>query len=674
MTSFEICNDELCISVTALAEAMGIKLKSALNTIWKGLKCNRKGAASYRHYPDPADNRRKWIAVESLPTTTRERVDYHYGNLWHRFYAERFTAKAAEYVTDGDFGFFAGNGFKKNGKPYSADEARQLALGCGWLRMLSAQWNYEFFKTKAAYYGSAAQVIYPLDLYGLKVKNWRVLGRRVKAWDADGRSSMVSKLVGNSNRTKLTDIGVKFLLHLYSSPLKPSAKAVTKIYNDSANERGWEKITVARVRQILNEPQNRQLVFASRHGVNEDRKAHERTIKRRRPSFPDALWSFDGFTVQLRYFDADGKVRSGLYGVGILDVHSDCLLGYAIGDGETGVLVQAALRDASRKTGMRPYQLQYDNSSANKSNEVTELMDKLSHLNFPSAPYNGKAKPIENWIGRMERLNLRHFPNFKGGNITSPSLTIKANPDFLAAQTKAGTLPDKAGAIAQFIRAVAVQNATRGTDGKTPTERYQMQHEKRKKIDYFTMVEAFWVERRRKARYTKDGLVIEIEKTRYTYEVESEKGIEDFEFRNRYLGDSFTVKYDPDDITDINLYQDGVWIATATRKYETPMAVADFEEGEGQLVRAAQDERKRIEAVQAARLAATRSELENEGALVELSHELLHKDAYNATEGQLLDEVLDRGARVSGLTMPQRRKAVTSLYDVEGEADGRLIE
>lgn len=554
MYSFNIVNNSLCLSAEALANSMGIALESALNTVKKGLQAYRNGSYYYQHFDDPGDARKKWIVYDTLPEVALLRVNYFYGDIWAAYYEERLTEAARGKELQEDVSYFLNAKVKKGGLGFSLKEASDLAAACGWLRLLEDENWRDRFETQREFLKRCTAVIKQRNYYGFKVGNPRVLARKLKAWKTKGRDALISARFGNRNSLKITELGKKRLLQLYASALKPTFFDTAKIYNSEATERGWDKLTEERVRQVLMEPQNQQIWFAARHGVEAMRNRMERTIKRRKPSFPDSLWSLDGFTIQLRYVDQSETVLSGLYGVAVLDVNSDYVIGYALGGSETATLVQAALRAACRKRMTLPHQLQYDNSSANKSKEVQQLINRLSKVNFPCAPYNGKSKPVENWIGRMEQRIMRHFKNFKGGNITSPSLQSKANPDLLARQIKEGSLPTKEQVIAQFELIVEVHNSSVGRDGKTPTERYGIQHPKRRTMDYLSMVEAFWVERRKEVRYTKDGLTIEVDKQRYTYEVQSERGVEDREFRRTHLGDRFKVRYDPDDLEYINLY------------------------------------------------------------------------------------------------------------------------
>ncbi|HMN89795.1 MAG TPA: hypothetical protein PKD70_11150 [Saprospiraceae bacterium] len=669
---FNKTNGELCISVAAIAEAMGIELNSGLNTIWKGLERYRKGTSeAWRHYTDETDGRKRWIAVAALPEVTRLRVEYHYNDLWLIYYTERLITEALARVEPEDRTYFMNVRPTKDGKGIQPAKVSQLCEACGWLRLSVSDYWKDKYKRYSVFLEWMAKLLGERDLYGLRVSNPRSLERKVKAWQQDGRESLLPRSFGNSNRQKLEGLQVKRIVYLYSSPLKPTVMDVHDVYNREADERGWGTVSYERVRQIVNMPEYKQVIYLARHGKDAAKNAHERTIKRRRPSFADALWVSDGSTIQLYYTGKDGKPRSDLYAYVVADAYSDAIIGWAVGYTETATIVQSAFRDAVRKTMMTPHQIAYDNSSANKGKESQQLFDKLSKLHFPTAPYSGKAKVIEAIWGRLEQHNMRHLPNFKGGNITAKSLDAKANPDFLAQLLRAGELPSFDQVVAQFRLVVETMNNTVSKKYKrTPAERYKDKSARRKPMDLLLMIEGFWVERTNQARYTKDGITIEIDKQRYTYEVECERGVEDMDFRMKHIGDSFNIKYDPDDLEYIALYKSGVHVATARHKYEAPMARVDIQYGEGEIISKNITQRRAYWQRLQQHSEEIAAEIEIFG-FEPLNHRTLHKDAYNKMEGALLDDLLANAAIVKPTI--NKSSEPRSLYD-DSDADGRIIE
>jgi nicotinamide mononucleotide adenylyltransferase len=623
----------MCISVDGCANAMGINYESALNTVNMGLKRSRKGLDGYQYILDPEDARKKWIVVESLPYMTGQRVLHYYGDIDLYHNAEQWISIINTMILPADGVWYLT-------QKCTETKAKEYARACAWLRFTDSNHDTQKYTTMQERYEMIIAVLKQDKGHCLRVTNWRSLRNKVVAFNKDGRASLLSGKIGNDNSKKVTEIGVNFIVNSYASPLKPTVREVAILYNQYAQTKGWSSLTEERVRQILCDPETKQATTFARDGQAVGRNMYERTIKRQKPSFADALWTLDGFTIQLRYQE-NGKPMSDLYCIGIMDVYSDNIVGYALGTVENSVLVQQAIRAAIRNTMKMPLQLQYDNSSANKSAEATELFNRIAKWAFPTAPYNGKSKPIENLIGRLEGHNMRHMPNFKGGNITSHSLAIKANPEFLQGQK----LPDMKTVIEQVGIIIDVHNNTLGKDGKTPIERYNTPHPMRRNMDYLEMVQAFWVERKDTVRYTKDGLIMEVNKERYTYEVEIDRGVEDMEFRSKWLGTKFNVKYDPDDLEYISLWYEGEHISEARQKWLAPMAIVDMEEGDRERINKALAARKEYPARLAKKIKDHKVAIEDEGGLpTELNYYDFHKDAYNRRQERMLDEEISVAA------------------------------
>lgn len=660
--NFKVIDAKLCISVRAIAEALGAKTSyfSVTNAL-----LSFKDTPFWKTYADESDSRKKWIVIETLPESTRLQVEAKYGqDLWLAYYTERLYAEVKATILISDEEYFLSMRVR-------SIDATSLSEAASWLRIGGSDYWKGKWTKRSLFWGAIVSVVSTRNLKGFRVSNTRVFERRLKRFDAEGLASLLPGYIGNSNAQKASELARKRIVHLYSNSIKPTVEDVTRIFNQEALANGWPQLSYERVRQIIQQSEFKALSYLARHGKDAAKNLVERTIKRRRPSFPDALWIGDGSTIQLYYSDGKGQIKSDLYAYVVVDAYSHAIIGAAVGQSETGVLVQAAYRDAVRRTGMMPYQIQYDNSSANKGSEAQQVFDKLAHLHFPTAPYNGKAKVIEAIWGRLEQYNLHHFANFKGGNITAKSLDARANPDALSSIFKTGELPSLAGAVAQFRLAIETMNNTiSGNQSLTPAERYRTEHDSRKPMDYLVGIEAFWVERKHKVRYTKDGVIIEVSGERYTYEVESERGIEDLAFRRKYLGDQFEVKYDPESLESIALYQSGRYIATANRKFEAAMARVDLVEGEGEIISKSLTQRKQYWQSLQQELA----ELDEEMAVLgfePLNHRLIHKDAYNRMEGALLDELI----KASAIPEPSRktqREPIYKLHD-DSEADGSIL-
>jgi len=620
-------------------------------------------------WPHIKEGRKVWIKYDGLRKKYQKVILANIGNPYtivqqqdlNRHNQQIQTALATlpdameQYYQGEDYIYFIRQGIDQ-------ETATHYATIAAWLRLCNSKWYKKAgFTSKDHFLQAVINQLAEHPLNGLKCSNIRHLKRRITQFRRHGLESVISRKIGNQNSAKLTGKPAKFVLERYASPLKPSIPEVRLQYLQEAKKQNWEPVSEQTIHNYLYRPNIKQKWYAARHGQDAARNAFERTIKRRRASYPDALWVLDGTTVPLIYQDEQGKrVYGDLYILAVLDASSDNIIGYALSWKESAMLVQSALRDACRKTMMHPFQVQYDNSSANLSQEVKQLMPRLSRVNFPVSPYNGKSKRIEQVFGRFQQRNLRHFNNFKGGNITSPSINSKANPDHIHNQK--GQLPTINQAIAQVKLAIEVHNHTK-VDGINPNERYNQQDERRVGIDYLAMVEMFWVERRQPVRYTKDGLRIQVDNTDYWFEVEQKRGIEDRAFRDQWLDGRLTIMYDPDDLSHIQLYYNGRWIATANQKYEAPEAVADYEDGEGQIINEALNERKRYTQDMKQEIEDVREEMRQDG-IAELGYTHIHKDALNRIENtKLLNDL--------GLTNDKKPQKHTPYSG--DDADGSVV-
>ena len=661
---FTKINGELCLSVDALARTMGMEYDLALNTVKKGLARFRKGTSKYwRHYKDALDSRLNWVAYEGLPTDTKLRVEYLYSDVSLRYYTEELISQARTLIEPGDVSWF------EQAYPYSAAQAKDLSEACGWCRLLSndVQMIFEgYFKNKKTLFDISAKVVGAQKLYGFKIGNARVLQRKVKAFRESGRDSLLSKKLGNVNATKganCRELIEKRIVHLYASALNPDMEIISRIFNNEAVEKSWANMSVATIRRIVRKPQYAAMIAAMRDGVNSARGGHEWHMKRARPSRPDMMWSFDGTTVQLYNADNKGKAIKSWYILYVTDAATNCVVGWALGRRENSQLILRALRKAFTFGMYVPKFFQYDNFSANKGKEVQDVIGKLESIGIPGQPYNGKGKYVERIIGQIEQRVMRHLPNFVGGNITGRSKKAQRNPDYIKWQEKNGRLPSEADIIEQVDLAIKVWNHTANKKGVRPIDAYNVAHPERKRMTAITLANLFWVKRSKMLRYNPEGFRMEVAGELYYYEVYSEDGVTDVNFRKYHGGERFIVRYDPDDLSRINVYnQNDSWVATAEKKYEYAAVPSERQEGEGERLLKELDNRKNYidDAVKEYNV------IDQEMAAIGLSRvgfDSIHKDSLNEIEGKQELVLLNRTGIV---------KKNTRVFD-DDEAANRLL-
>lgn len=536
---------------------------------------------------------------------------------------------------------------------YSNIEAQQLTRSVAWLELLNS------IKIKEAHKMGFESIQHlrekALDTInkeldeGLvkfkanKLNSVQVLFKYMAKYKKQGINCLISGKFGNQNTRKINDEQHAWLMAEMSKPTKQLFEDIAQKYNTEAVEKyNWPNLTTAAIKHHLNKKENVRIWHFSRHGVDASNNEFQSLIKRNRPSFPDALISIDGTALQLYYKDSSGKMRSDLYYYLVTDAYSLSIVGYAVAYTETSELVMEALKNYVDTFGYKPYQLQYDNSSANVSGAIQGLMNNMSKVAFPCKPYSGRSKIVETIIGNFEQSVLRQYENFKGGSPTTKNLNSKANPELIKKIQK--DLPTEEQVIEMFKDAVNEWNL-RGErrngygqfEGETRLEKYAHQHDKRVRLNYFEKMMLFMVELPKQYKYTNKGITIK----GIDYIVPDPDEIGDFIFQNLHYGELFTVRVNLSMPGFIHLFKNNRFVAEAFEKESYASCVADMKEGEASKIRIYQLKQKQYGEIQ------SRNELERQRQFLESrgiatgtyghSWQDIPKADYNRKESQEVD-------------------------------------
>jgi Integrase core domain. len=492
---------------------------------------------------------------------------------------------------------------------YTPVEAHQLARAAGWLRLIN---EFDVKRARKLGYTSINELrneIFkrclneqqPQIIEGIQkpalirfkkgtIENERVLYRNAVDYKENGIESLIHRGVGNVNREKADTIVHAKLFELASNPVKHSFEDIAMIYNDWADLIQKPNMTVSAVKAYLNQPKVKRAWYYHRHGKLAADNEMQQLINREKPSFPDALWSIDGTATQLYYLADDGKtIKSDLYIYFIADACTGAIIGHSVAYTETSGMVVEAFGNAINTYGNRPYQIQYDNSSANQSGFVQNLMTNMARVHFACEPYKGRGKYVESIIGHFQQRVLRKRENFKGGNINVRRLNSQANPELLAELRKnKELLPTMDECISELRNAIQEWNE-RGERrdsfgrfvGQSKIDRYvNTAHEKRVQLNYFDKLSLFMVEMPQPYAYTTEGIRIELDKKKYHFRVPDGDGLGDFIFAAEHLGEKFTVRINRENPELILLFKNGIHVATAYETERFAACVADLKEGE----------------------------------------------------------------------------------------------
>lgn len=404
------------------------------------------------------------------------------------------------------------------------------------------------------------------------------LREKVKQFKADGYESLIHRGYCNKNTEKINDNARLWLLARWANMVNriTSFEHLFVEYNKEAGEHGWKKIeSVTTIRNYLMQEDVKELWWGYRYGEGKSKEKFSLQHSTRMPSMRDSLWYSDGTKLNYFYLNEDGKIETiSVYEV--MDAYSEVLLGYHISKTEDYQAQYGAYKMAVQFAGHRPYQIGYDNQGGHRKLENGNFLNKLARLSIKTQPYNGKSKTIESAFGRFQASYLKKDWFFTGQNITAKANESKANMEFvLANKANLPSLED----IKQLYkqRRDEWNNAPhpKAKHGETRIQMYMNSHNPRTvKVELWDMVDLFWIEKPEPVMLTAYGLSFEDKKVKYSYLVYGDNNLPDQRFLRQNIDKKFVVKYDPDDMSLIMLYERDATGLRFVREARTKVEVA----------------------------------------------------------------------------------------------------
>lgn len=430
----------------------------------------------------------------------------------------------------------------------------------------------------------------------------RRLQMKMAEYVRDGYECLISGKFQNGNAAKVSDEDRKevitaLLAHHNNLP----DTMVAEFYNHFAHARGWKPITAGSVavwREKLG-----PVIRAGRLGVTNFRNNVTMQVKRSRPTTPLLMWSLDGWTVELLYqatrTDKKGHnvttYTNRLTMVVVLDVFNDYPVGYAVGTHESPALIKEALRDAARHTQaimgqmMRAGQIQSDRYQIKTMRELYAVMGGVV---IPAQAHNAKAKPVEPYFNYLNTHYCIRCNNWSGFGITSDP---KRQPNSDALNNMRHRFPDEAGLRAQIDEMMRLERMGKYEAYMAGYERLKPEH--RLPLSREAYLLNYGAETGFKNVLEGCGLRPTILGVKRDYDCF------DLSFRD-YAAERWTVKYDPDDLTQIlAVNESGTRRYMLEEKYVQPMALADRKPGDAEQLERVRDYNRKLEARTAERMA-----------------------------------------------------------------------
>jgi hypothetical protein len=536
------------------------------------------------------------IEFDSIPDRFKEKIKLKIGDV-HAIVAKSQLAENIQ--TDNAARQYYSAYTFENGEHLPADVQREYCTNAEILNALSFILNNRSASRKTiggdkvGMWSKLAKAVLNLDLTVFKHSlptNDRRLQDKYKRYKAESYESLIHGNWCNKNSEKVNDEAKMWVLSRWTSMVNRVTGVAQLLveYNEMAENYGWKLLKSENTLHLfLFSDEIKNLWWGSRYGELKFKEKFVYQHKTILPTMRDSLWYSDGTKLNYFYGYRDEKNR---YKVGttsvyeIMDVYSECLLGYFISDTEDYVAQYNAYRMALQTAGQKPYQITYDNQGGHKKLENGDFLTKLAHLSIPTRPYNGKSKTIESAFGRFQSQHLKKDWYFTGQNIQAKREESKVNMEFVTANRH--NLPTKEEIAATYkMRRAEWNNAPHPQTG---ISRIKMYHEslnpKAVKLELMDMVELFWITREKPIQATAYGISFIEKGERYDYIVNDAAGMPDVRWIAQNIDRKFRIKYDPTDFDLIYLYEDtpqGLrFITAAEQKVEIHRGKQEQEAGE----------------------------------------------------------------------------------------------
>lgn len=433
------------------------------------------------------------------------------------------------------------------------------AIISNWMEHVAARKKQGKTPFTEKYWTSASKALKTLELqkqypHSLP-KNWRRLKEKASDFQTQNYTCFISGKWANQNTVKITKKAGEWIVAQWMSQIdRVTIEQLFVRYNLMANEKGWKPLESSlSIRKFLYRPEIQQVWWAARYGELDAKEKYTRQNRTILPTKRDALWYSDGTKLNYYYQDEKGNIKTcSVYEV--MDVCTEAFLGYHISNSEDFEAQFNAYKMAIKFSGYKPYELKYDNQGGHKKLENSNFLKNIAHLAIRTAPYNGRSKTIESAFGRFQSQHLHKDWFFTGQNITTKKKESRANMEYILANAKLLPTLDEI-KEAYRTRREEWNNAPHQKTGVSRLEMYRTSvNSKAVKVGTMDMLEMFGITTNLPSTYTAAGIEIQVKNKVYAYEVLSGDQ-PDMTFNRKNIGRKFYVRYSPDDMSMVSLYE-----------------------------------------------------------------------------------------------------------------------
>ena len=420
--------------------------------------------------------------------------------------------------------------------------------------------------------------------------NHRRLKQKLQDYKQGGYEALIHKGFCNSNSEKINDAAKFWLLSRWADQIDKVANTQQLLweYNIEAEKNNWKELKHEKtIHNYLHDESVKHLWYAHRYGDTYAKEKYTLQHSTKLPTMRDSLWYSDGTKLNFHYLNGNGKMETcQVYEV--MDAYSEVLLGFHVSKTEDYEAQYFAYKMAAKVSGHRPYEVKFDGQGGHKKLQTGNFLNKLAHLAIKTAPYNGRSKTIESAFGRFQQQIMKKKWYFTGQNITTKRQESKANIEFILANKS--NLPTLEEAIEEYKQLrMEWSNSIHPKTGIPRAEMYRNStNPQTKELTVWEMVDMFWILREKPVTVSGYGISFTEKKTKYTYMVYDENNIPDVAWLRQNIDKKLYVKFDPEDMSMIYLYEKDALglrrVAAAQTKIEIHRGKQEQEEWEASYI------------------------------------------------------------------------------------------
>lgn len=414
--------------------------------------------------------------------------------------------------------------------------------------------NTDFGKPDTDLWSNLLREVMALDVpHGFAFGSSDSFRKKYAGYVKTGYVFLISGKLNNVNRLAIKGDAAEWLLAQYCLPIKMSVPMLLAKYNLIRKQRGWKQVKERAINVWLDTPEIKRIWVLARDGKDEYNKLYSHRLQRDRSNwFPNAYWAIDGSKLDwIHYEDNDLGMAAKLKINPVIDVYSEKIIGWSISETENHTDHFTAIKQALNIAQTRPYLLNYDNQSGHKSARMQELYTNLvatdGGTHYPVKAYE-KSNPAEQVFKRLQEQVVNQLWFSDKQSIKAKSTNSHPNMDFV--KENKHRLYKKEELVKAWELCVLQWNNSFHPKFKDQTRNEVYHHPMAisEPIELLDMVNLFWVEETKGSIYKREGISIQIGHQTHTYEVYDSTGRIDIEFRRKYVGAKFLVRYDPEQL------------------------------------------------------------------------------------------------------------------------------